>query len=322
MNRTPPARAALWALCTLMTLLRPAGASPAARAADPAFDSHWHDGKAELDGYQYSVIRYGQIRSGECVAVYVTEPFSRVKRVKVDDPARDPRDTYDVLKLNLIRDFQTGVYDYNTMTSLFVRSDDLEPVKISFASTEWCGNVYEEIHIDPSSIRETLSSYFEGESAARMLARPKGGVLEEELFVRLRGLRGEYLRPGEKRRLPYLPSAFHRRLTHQPLEWSTATIERVAGSRTVVVPAGTFTVSVYSIRTADGREGRFQIERAYPHRLVQWEWKRTPGNGGRWAGDSDDSGKLAGSARLEYWKLHANGDERYLRDLGLRGLPR
>src|SRR5436853_3101510 len=99
----------------------------AAPGVEPAFGAYWHDGKAEIDGYRYSVTRYGQARRGEAVAVYVTEPFSRSKNVKVDDPSRSPGDTFDVLKLNLVRDFQTGIYDYNTMTSLFVRSADLEP---------------------------------------------------------------------------------------------------------------------------------------------------------------------------------------------------
>ena len=40
-------------------------------AAD--FDSYWHDGKAELDGYRLTVSRYGQERKGQAVAVYVTE---------------------------------------------------------------------------------------------------------------------------------------------------------------------------------------------------------------------------------------------------------
>ncbi len=89
------------------------------RGAEPDFSSFWHDGRAELDGYQWNVTRYGQRRSGECVMIYVTEPFSESKRVKVDDPSRDPDDTFDGLKLNLVWDFQTGLYDYNTMTSVF-----------------------------------------------------------------------------------------------------------------------------------------------------------------------------------------------------------
>src|SRR6267143_3220894 len=171
------------AIAAVVLLATACGSTPAAQTPDPRFDALWHDGKAELDGYRYSVTRYGQLRRGRCVAVYVTEPFSRSKRVKVDDPSRNAKDVLDVLKLNLVRDFQTGIYDYHTMTSLFVGSGDLDPVKISFSSMEWCGNVYEELRLDPGLISQKLSSYFEGESAAREAPRPGNGVLEEELFV-------------------------------------------------------------------------------------------------------------------------------------------
>ena len=214
------------------------GATPATQTPDPRFDALWHDGKAELDGYRYSVTRYGQVRRGRCAAIYVTEPFSRSKRVKVDDPSRNPADTFDVLKLNLVRDFQTGIYDYNTMTSLFVGSEDLDPVKVSFSSTEWCGNVYEELRLDPGLVSQKLSSYFEGESTAREAPRPGSGILEEELFVLLRGLHGDYLAPGQSRTVPFLPGAFRRRLTHQPLRWTEARMRRLAGSRAITVPAG------------------------------------------------------------------------------------
>ena len=50
-------------------------------AAEPSFGSYWHDGKAELDGYRLTVQRYGHVRSGRAVAIYVTEPFSRSKHV-------------------------------------------------------------------------------------------------------------------------------------------------------------------------------------------------------------------------------------------------
>jgi len=281
----------------------------AASPGDPAFGTYWHDGKAELDGYRYTLTRYGQKRRGQALAIYVTEPFSRSKNVKVDDAARNPGDTFDVLKLNLVRDFQTGIYDYNTMTSLFARSQDFEPVKLSFSSTEWCGNVYEELRIDPGRVSQKLSSYFEDESAAREERRPRGGILEEELFIRLRGLAGAYVAPGESRTVPMLLSAFRRRLTHQPLRWTSARIERMAAPQTISVPAGRFKTAAYSVKIANGSEGLFHVEAAYPHRLVRWEWKQ---------GEADDSGELSGSARLQYWRLHGEGDERYLARLGLR----
>jgi hypothetical protein len=316
----------------LVIALLGAFASPAP-ALDPPFGTYWHDGKAELDGYRYTVTRYGQLRRGQCTAIYVTEPFSRSKRVKVDDAARNPKDTFDVLKLNLVRDFQTGIYDYNTMTSLFVRSGDLEPVKASFASMEWCGNVYEELRVSPGLVSQRLSSYFEDESTSQDVRRPKDGLLEEELYTRLRGLYGDYLAPGQVKAVPFLPSAFRRRLAHQPLRWTSARIERLATPRAVTVPAGQFLTTVYAVETGNGHDGTFFIEAAYPHRIVRWEWRQAPrqklASGAGVVSDpvvlraeGNDSGELMGSARISYWKLHGEGDESYLRRLGLRPEPR
>jgi len=56
------------------------------------------------------------------------------------------------------------------------------------------------------------------------------------------------------------------------------------------------------------------VESGYPHRILRWEWSP--------AADSNDAGELTGSQRLQYWKLHNVGDERYLRRLGLLpGVP-
>ena len=292
--------------------------SPPRSQGGATFDSFWHDGKAELDGYRYSVTRYGEPRRGSCVMIFVTEPFSESKRVKADDASRNPRDTFDALKLNLVRDFQTGIYDYDTMVSTFVRSANFEPVKIAFTSAEWCGQVYEELRVEQDQITGEFRSYFEDQSWVGSIDRPRGGVTEDELFIALRGLRGDFLRPGERRRVPFLPSAFHRRLTHAPLRWSSAVIQRLSKGVRVATPAGTFQTIVYIVRPDGGREGRVHIERAYPHRVVRWEWKLAKPGAGPLAADGNDAGVLTGSARLEYWKLQGNGHERYLKQLGLK----
>lgn len=304
-------------------MFAPAAPAPAA----PTFESHWQDGKAELDGYRYTVTRYGQPRRGTAVMVFVTEPFSEAKRVKVDDPAANPKDTFEALKLNFIRDFQTGIYDYNTMTSLFVRSRDFSPSKISFSSAEWCGHVYEEMLFGPRDIADHYSSYFEDESRqSRLDLMVKGmttkGMAEEELFVLLRGLRSEWLKPGEKRSVPLLAAAFYRRLAHSPFSWNEAVIERSRAPQSVTVPAGTFEASVYTVSVLGARDGKFWIERAYPHRIVRWEWTpaagRVGGKRGHWSpGEALDAGELTGSTRLPYWRLHNLGDEKYLKELGL-----
>ncbi len=296
--------------------------------AAPTFESHWQDGKAELDGYRYRLTRYGEERQGTAVMIYVTEPFSEVKRVKVDHPGKGRQDTFEALKVNFVRDFQTGIYDYGTMVSLFVRSRDLSPVKITFSSAEWCGHVYEEMLYEKHHVADHSSSYFEGESGLRRLALRDKGITEEELLVRLRELRGDWLQGGERRTVPFLSSAFYRRLTHTPLLWTEATIERSRGTESVAVPAGRFETSLYTVRTHDyGRVGRFWVERAHPHRIVRWEWRPAERQKGGTAGaergwrpgEGLDSGELTGSARLPYWTLNGVGNEKYLRQLGLAG---
>ncbi len=290
-------------LLALLFILHP---SSLILAGDPDFDSYWHDGKAELDGYRLSVSRYGQPRIGQAVLIYVTEPFSERQHVKVDDPNKNPSDVVDVLKLNLIRDFQTGIYDYNTMVSVFVRSADFSPVKTTFSSAEWCGHVYDELQFYPKKIEEQRFSYFEGESGSHYVNMQKDAITEDGLFILLRGLRGDFLAVGERKSVPFLPSVYQSRLAHKPLAWTTAEIERLTGSETIEVPAGKFETTVYTVKIADGREGKFYIEKAYSHRLVRWELL------------PDISAELTGSVRLQYWKLHDNGHESYLIDLGVQ----
>ncbi len=315
------------AVITIVTLAcaSPAGSASPPAPADPAaearFGATWHDGKAEMNGYRLTVRRYGQMRRGQVVAVFVTEPFSESKRVKVDDPNANPADTFDALKLNLVRDFQTGIYDYNTMASLFVRTGDLQPVKETFSSAEWCGHVYLEMLFNKDGIGRKLFSYFEGESADDRLPAKQGGVTEDALMILLRGLKGDYLAAGGSRTVDFLPGPFHARLSHTPPRWTTARIARSAAPAPVTVPAGTFQVSVWSVSVGDGRTGRFDIEEAWPHRIIRWSWTAEAGENGR-GSEGLESAELTGSERLQYWRMNGEGDEAARQKLGLAPLIR
>jgi len=280
-------------------------AAPLRAGSDREFDAHWHDGKAEINGYRLTVSRYGQERDGKAVLIYVTEPFSESKRVKVNDWHKNPDDTFDALKLNLVRDFQTGVYDYNTMVSVFVRSADFSPVKVTFTSSEWCGQVYEELLFHPDRIIGHYFSYFEDESGPRDIEMAADGVAEDNLFILLRGLRGDYLEPGDKTEVLMLPGVYFGRLSHQTPDWVETEIKREKKNKTIKVPAGEFETMLYEIKTADGRKGLFYIEEHYPHRIIRWEMS------------PDVKAELTGSERLQYWKLNQNGNDSYLKKLGL-----
>jgi hypothetical protein len=304
-------------LALLISLALSAACAPAGSArAQEDFGALWQDGKAELNGYRLSIGRYGEPRAGEAVMIFVTEPFSRSQLVKLDDPSSNPADAVEVLKLNLVRDFQTGIYDYNTMVSVFSRSEDFAPLKVSMSSAEWCGHVYDELRIRDAGIEEKRFSYFEGETVERTIPGVTGGVLEDNFPILLRGLRGAYLGPGAMKKVRVLPGTFASRLRHRPLEWQVAEIERLGAPERVRVPAGTFDAMVYVVRMP-GREGRFHIERDAPHRILRWSWTSALASGAPAFLGGDETGELTGTARLPYWRLHGNGDERLRAEIGL-----
>ena len=280
--------------------------APPAPRADGEFETLWYDGQAELAGYVWKGSRYGELRTGEAVAIFVTETVDADSHVKLDDPSKG--DGVTVVKLNLVRDFQTGLYDYDTTTSVFAEVGAFRPLRVTFASQEWCGHVHEALDVG-KKLALDVQSYFEGESVATTLAWKENAVLGDHLFVWLRGLRGAPLAAGETRELPYLADGFERRLRHAKAEWQSVKITRAAASTSETVPAGTFPAVVYTLATGDGRSGRVAIEEAYPHRLLAWSWQR---------GDEVlDSGAMTGSKRLKYWELHAEGQGALRAELGL-----
>jgi hypothetical protein len=289
----------------LISILAAALASPAAVAQD--FWKHWGDGRAELDGYRLKQPRYGAPRSGSAVYVFVTEDFSDSLRVKAD-PGRHPAsDVYPVMKLNAVRRFQTGIYDYDVMTSTFLRVAPGWPLaKVSFSSREWCGHVWHQLVPQGGRLSGVFHSYFDGEADGRdSLEMPKDGVLEDALPILLRGWNGTYLQPDESRTVPFLPSLLWVRLNHRPLVWTRARIRRLAVPSNAVVPAGRFSVSVYEVEVEGGRNLGFQIEAYPPFRLV------------RQTGPDGEELALTGSTRLAYWTLNRPGGESHLKDLGL-----
>ncbi|MGH7601749.1 MAG: hypothetical protein ACREOI_35755 [bacterium] len=133
------------------------------------FWSWWGDGKGELSSYKVVVSRYGEMREGYSVLVFVTEDISRTTRVKDDSGTLPPVDRVPVLKLNRVVKFTTGLYDYSILTSTFssvnpeLGRKPFEPLKISFSAQEWCGHVFQMLIPQRDQVELTLHSYFQGE---------------------------------------------------------------------------------------------------------------------------------------------------------------
>ena len=277
-------------------------------AAGQDFWKHWGDGQAELSGYRLTQPRYGAPRAGTAVLIYVTEELSDELRVKADPGRHAAGDVFPVLKLNAVREFQTGIYGYHVLTSTFARVARGWPVaKVSFSSQEWCGHVYHQLVPRGGRVGGVFHSYFDGEADGRDdLPLPEDGLFEDQLPILVRGWLAEYLKPGESRSVPFLPSLLSARLEHRPLAWGRATVSRAAQPVSVGVPDGTFQASRWTVAVEGGPTLTYDVELAPPFRLL------------RWASDRGEEGLLLKTARLPYWKLNAPGGEASLRDLGLR----
>ena len=301
----------------MIALLSLSIASPS-RAADSlefgdAFWKHWGDGRAELAGYDLETPRYGAMRKGTAVAIFVTETFSNSLRVKAD-PGKHPKsDEYPVMKLNLIQDFATGIYDYNLMTSAFTAITPVNnrpagaATKVAFSAQEWCGLVFSQLLFDAKSARFTAHSYFDGEAdQAATLAVPADAVSEDALLSWARGFAHPAVKPGGSVTAPLVRSLRESRLSHRPESVGRAVFARAASTQSVRVPAGTFDCVVSTVRVEGGRTWTFFTEPSAPHRVV------------RWTCSDGEKAELLASDRLSYWQLNGPGGEAALTKLGLK----
>jgi hypothetical protein len=284
---------------------------------DPRFDAEfwatWGDGEAELNGYDLTFPRYNQLRKGVAVAIFVTEPFSNSLRVKADPGKHAPGDEFPVMKLNLIKDYQTGIYDYNDMLSAFIA---LAPVngrpaasatKLSFSSQEWCGHVYSQILFGARSLHWTQHSYFDGEAdQQREMDYPENALPEDALFLWARGMAQPWATPGLNQTRSVLTSLETARGKHVPLTWATATLTVDRNPQALRVPAGVYQVNVMRYKRQDGSSRIFYVEAEAPHRIVRWETSE---------GEKAD---LLGSGRMKYWEMNKEGGEAALERLGIR----
>jgi hypothetical protein len=197
-------------VCLLIAACRTTGDTPAS-SLSPTFSAYWMQGEAEITSYTLSQARYGELREGHAVMVFVTEPFSRSKGVKLNDPEAAGTDRVEVLKLNMTRDFNTGIYPYTVMTSVFspiseeVRSS---PLKVTSSMQEWCGQVFTQItQIQEDRYRWVTHSYFEGEEADQLLSST---WLEDEIWSQIR-MNPAYLPLGE---FDMIPAAHYLRFAH------------------------------------------------------------------------------------------------------------
>jgi hypothetical protein len=288
-----------------------ASAAPSPTPALPAqFWATWGDGKAELASYDLVQPRYGELRSGTMVNIVVTEDFSWSERIKADPGAHPDSDIRKVLKLNSQRTFLTGIYPYTVYTSVFTRIEAGDrmivgaPLKIAFSAQEWCGVVYDELTVNPKRAELVTHTYFDSDNGPpRTLAIGDDTLYGDGLLLSVRELTGAWI-PTEATARPFLPSQMDTRFAHRPLDVGTARIHRGPAGQTVSAPAGTFATHEVVVEVGD-QSTRYDIEDAWPHRLVAW------------TSTTGERGSLRGVERLPYWQLNHPGDEAQRAAIGL-----
>jgi hypothetical protein len=291
--------------------------SPAAQTPfNQAFWKIWGDGQAELASYDLVTNRYGKPRHGTAVAIFVTETFSDSLRVKADPGKHPASDQFPVMKLNLLRNYQTGIYDYSEMLSSFAALQAVEGrpagslTKASYSVQEWCGQQYAQVLFNRNSLKIDSHSYFDGEADFEgNLDYPENAVSEDSLMLWARGMAPPYLKAGETATLPILASLRAHLLDHRRLEWGNVKLSRLSLTVTVQTPAGNFATEAMSAEWPNDRKVTFYVERKPPFRVVQWE------------SSSGEQAGLVKSTRAQYWKMNDPSGAAHLEELGLRPRP-
>jgi len=254
--------------------------------------AQWEDvkktwsGAAEISSYDLIQVRYGVERKGSAILVYVREPFLRDRQVK-DESGKG---SFEVLKLNTVKEFKTGAYPYHCMTSIFhpLESKAEKALKVTTSVQEWCGHIYMHTSRKDGSVQTKLNSYFENEEGETFKTKDSV-LLEDEVWTMLR-LHPDQLPIGN---VEMLVGDLTSRFRHEKQKVSLAKTEWKKGSDKT---------SVYHIQYQDtGNSLAIEISSKLPYEIQGWK-------------ETDRSGNLISSGKLKkrvsnvpYWDF---SDER------------
>ena len=279
---------------------------------DKAFNDYWYSGTAELSSYTVQQARYGEMHDGEAVLVFVTEPFSASKLVKLDYPDANPSDRVDVLKLNFTKKFFTGIYPYSMMTSVFTPVDYAQhpnTMKVSTSSLEWCGHSFTQMEmVDDGGYNVTQHSYFESEGEATW--KLKGAVVEDGIWNQIR-MNPQALPTGD---IKAIPGSFSSRLRHVPLAVEKATA-------TLADHPTDGKLQRYSLNyTGTDRQLVIDFQKDFPHEIEGWEETYVSGFGAG-AKKLTTKAKRKTTIKTDYWNKHNVEDAEWRKKLMLDGAP-
>ncbi len=140
--------------------------------------------------------------------------------MKLDEPD-NTTDKMRVLKMNMTKQFVTGIYPYSMMLSVFTpvsKDGNEKTVKADCSSQEWCGHTFSQLKLSGNKYNWQLHSYFEkeGEQNKKMDA----ALMEDEIWNRIR-LSPSTLPQGK---FSILPGLLWQRLLHNEMKAEEAVL--------------------------------------------------------------------------------------------------
>lgn len=253
------------------------------------FKTYWYDGTAEITSYELRQARYGELRDGKSVLVFVTEPFLPEVQVKAD---KSGAENVSVLKLNATKKYLTGIYPYSIMASTFYPvHDNQHALKTNLSVQEWCGHVYTQLN-NRERFEISSHSYFEGE-ADQSFTLDKA-VLENEIWNKIR-IDPADLPLGD---LKVIPSLEYFRVAHQEIQAfnASATLSTENGISTYTLDYTTIERKISIDFTAD-----------FPHTIEGWTEEFSSGFGQNTKLLTSTAKKLK-RIKTAYWRQNSNED--------------
>lgn len=262
------------------------------------FKAYWYAGSAEITSYDLEQARYGELRKGKAVKIFVTEPFLKDKQVKAD--GSNP-DNIPVLKLNATKNYLTGIYPYSIMTSTFYPvHDNTHAIKVAFSSQEWCGQVYAQLN-NREKFQISSHSYFETEADEDIVLEKLD--LEDEVWNRIR-IDPSTLPIGD---FTMIPSLEYIRLTHKDLKGYRA-------NGNLVTKDG---MSSYEINYPElGRTLTINFTEMFPFSIENWTDSFKSGYGASAQTLTSTATKIK-RLKTPYWRQNGNKDLSLRDSLGL-----
>jgi hypothetical protein len=267
------------------------------------FDDYWYQGKAEITSYELKQARYGEIRTGSAVFVFVTEPFSKSKQVKLNNTSRNEEDVVKVLKMNFTKKFTTGIYDYSILQSIFTPIDlnnHKHSIKVTTSLQEWCGHTYTQLNLQSYKYKVMLNSYFETEGDQEY--QVEQAMLEDEIWNLIR-ISPNDLPIGDIQLIPNTATA---RLRHTVLdvENAFATLTENKANKNLI----TYTIEF----TESQRTLSIDYYNKFPHEIEGWT--ETYIDNGK---ELSTTATRIKTILSDYWSKYRVKDESIRQELGL-----